>query len=71
VIFRLALLCLADQPIGSRESIKVLRLIPNVRQATAFVAPPSIAAITAVSFSASISTGRRDPALLEFIHRGQ
>ena len=42
--------------------MSVLRLIPKVRQTAAFVAPPSSAATTAVSFSASIATGRPPPA---------
>ena len=37
----------ADQPTRARESINVLRLMPNVRQAAALVAPASNAAITA------------------------
>ncbi len=35
----------------------MLRLMPNVRQTAAFVAPLSSAAITAASFSASIAGG--------------
>jgi hypothetical protein len=34
--------------------MSVLRLIPNVRQTAALLAPPSSAVITAVSFSVSI-----------------
>jgi hypothetical protein len=45
-------------PIRTRESSSVLRLMPNVRQTAAFVAPLSSAAITAASFSASIAGGR-------------
>lgn len=47
----------ADQPTRARESINVLRLMPNVRQAAALVAPASNAAITAASFSASTAVG--------------
>ena len=48
----------ADQPTRARELINVLRLMPNVRQAAALVAPASNAAITAASFSASTAVGR-------------
>jgi hypothetical protein len=48
----------ADQPTRAKESINVLRLMPNVRQTAALVAPASNAAITAASFSASTAAGR-------------
>src|ERR1700729_4080809 len=48
----------ADQPTRARESSNVVRLMPNVRQAAALVAPVSNAAITAASFSASTAAGR-------------
>ena len=47
----------ADQPMRASESISVLRRMPKVRQTAALVAPPSSAAITAPSFSASIDDG--------------
>ena len=48
----------ADQPMRASESISVLRRMPNVRQTVALLTPPSSAAITALSFSTSIATGR-------------
>jgi hypothetical protein len=41
--------------------MRVLRLMPKVRQTAALIAPPSSAATTAVSFSASIAGGRPSP----------
>ena len=53
-----SILTSADHPIRARESRSVLRLMPNVRQTAALVAPPSSTAITAASFSASMAMGR-------------
>jgi hypothetical protein len=43
---------------GASESMSVLRRMPKVRQTAALVAPLSSAVITALSFSASMATGR-------------